>query len=125
MFSYIIHKVQVFSCNIISKRFFFFVPVITSPLHGGQTWEKLSFILRIGPGNLLMDILRDSQLVIFYSSTIFITFFYKSLAGFLFKLIRSLRRRKPEVSSDSCVLPLSEPPPSFAFNDKLFPVLNQ
>ena len=68
--------------------------------------EKLSFILRIWPGNLLMDILRDSQLVIFSHSTIFITFSYKSLAGFLFKLLRSSRQRKPEVALDFCVWPL-------------------
>ena len=36
--------------------------------------EKLSFTLRTLPGNLRMDILRDSQLVIFSPSTIFITF---------------------------------------------------
>ena len=42
--------------------------------------EKLSFILRIWPGNLLIDILRDSQPIIFSHSTIFIIFFYKSLA---------------------------------------------
>ena len=34
-----------------------------------------------------MDILRDFQLVIFSPSAIFITFSYKSLAGFLFKLL--------------------------------------
>ena len=45
--------------------------------------EKLSFILRIWPGNLLMDILRDSQLVIFSPSNIFITFSYKSSRFFL------------------------------------------
>ena len=36
-------------------------------------------------GNLQMEILRDSQLVIFSLSTIFITFSYKRLAGFLAK----------------------------------------
>ena len=36
-----------------------------------------------------MDILKYSQLVIFSHSTIFITFSYKSLAGFLFKLLQS------------------------------------
>ena len=36
---------------------------------------------------------RASQLVIFSHSTIFITFSYRSLAGFLFKLLRSSRRR--------------------------------
>ena len=48
--------------------------------------EKLSFKLRIWPGHLVMDILKSSQLVIFSHSTIFITFSYRSLAGFLFKL---------------------------------------
>ena len=43
-----------------------------------------------------MDILKSSQLVIFSHSTIFITFSYRSLAGFLFKLLQSSRRRKPE-----------------------------
>ena len=54
-----------------------------------------------------MDILKSSQLVIFSHSTIFITFSYRSLAGFLFKLLRSSRRRKPEVAwifaFDRCV----------------------
>ena len=68
--------------------------------------EKLSFILCIWPGNLLMNILRDSQLVIFSHSTIFITFSYKSLAGFLFKLLQSLTRRKPEVVLYFCIWPL-------------------
>ena len=36
-----------------------------------------------------MDILRGSQLVIFSHSTIFMTFSYKSLAVFLFKLSQS------------------------------------
>ena len=53
-----------------------------------------------------MDILRDSQLVIFSHSTIFITFSYRSLAGFLFKLLQSSRRRRPEVALDFCVWPL-------------------
>ena len=69
--------------------------------------EKLSFKLRIWPGHLVMDILKSSQLVIFSHSTIFITFSYRSLAGFLFKLLRSSRRRKPEVAwifaFDRCV----------------------
>ena len=39
-----------------------------------------------------MDILRDSQLVIFSHSTIFITFSYRSLAGFLFKLLQGLAK---------------------------------
>ena len=47
-----------------------------------------------------MDILRDSQLVIFSHSTIFITFSYRSLPGFLFKLLQSSRRRRPEVALD-------------------------
>ena len=51
-----------------------------------------------------MDILKSSQLLIFSHSTIFITFSYRSLAGFLFKL--SSRRRKPEVALDFCVWPL-------------------
>ena len=55
-----------------------------------------------------MDILKSSQLVIFSHSTIFITFSYRSLAGFLFKLLRSSRRRKPEVALDFCVWPLYE-----------------
>ena len=72
--------------------------------------EKLSFILRIWPENFLMDILRDPQLVIFAPNTIFITFFYKSLARFLFKLrIRSSRLRRPEVALDFCVWPLCDP----------------
>ena len=53
-----------------------------------------------------MDNLKSSQLVIFSHSTIFITFSYRSLAGFLFKLLRSSRRRKPEVALDFCVWPL-------------------
>ena len=53
-----------------------------------------------------MDILKSSQLVIFSHSTIFITFSYRSLAGFLFKLLRSSRRWKPEVALDFCVWPL-------------------
>ena len=36
-----------------------------------------------------MDVLRDFQLVIFFYSTTFITFSYKSLAGFLFKAART------------------------------------
>ena len=68
--------------------------------------EKLSFKLHIWPGHLVMDILKSSQLVIFSHSTIFITFSYRSLAGFLFKLLRSSRRRKPEVALDFCVWPL-------------------
>ena len=51
-------------------------------------------------------ILKFSQLVIFSHSTIFITFSYRSLAGFLFKLLWSSRRRKPEVALDFCVWPL-------------------
>ena len=47
-----------------------------------------------------MNILRDSQLVIFSPSTIVITFFDKNLLGFFFKLIRSSKRRKPEVALD-------------------------
>ena len=47
-----------------------------------------------------MDVLKSSQLVIFSHSTIFITFSYRSLASFLFKLLRSSRRRKPEVALD-------------------------
>ena len=43
-----------------------------------------------------MDILRDSQLVLFSQRTIFITFCYKSLAGFLYRFLHSSRRRKPE-----------------------------
>ena len=68
--------------------------------------EKLSFKLRIWPGHLVMDILKSSQLVIFSHSTIFITFTYRSLASFLFKLLRSSRGRKPEVALDFCVWPL-------------------
>ena len=68
--------------------------------------EKLSFVLRIWSETLLMDDLRDSQLAIFSPCTIFITFPYKSLAGFLFELSQSLRRRKPEVALDFCVWPL-------------------
>ena len=55
-----------------------------------------------------MDILKSSQLVIFSHSTIFITFSYRSLAGFLFKLLRSSRRRKPEVALDFCVWQLCD-----------------
>ena len=40
-----------------------------------------------------MDILKSSQLVIFSHSTIFITFSYRSLAGFLFK-VRGGENRK-------------------------------
>ena len=47
-----------------------------------------------------MDILRDFHIVIFSLNTIFITFFYKSLAGVLFKLSQSSRGRKPEVALD-------------------------
>ena len=36
----------------------------------------------------MIDILKSSQLVIFSHSTIFITFSYRSLAGFLFKLTK-------------------------------------
>ena len=42
---------------------------------------KLSFKLRIWPGNLVMDILKYSQHVIFSHCTIFITFSYRCLAG--------------------------------------------
>ena len=70
--------------------------------------EKLSFALCIWPGNLLMDILRDSQLVIFSHSTTFITFSFKSQAGFLFNFLQSSRRWKPEVELDFCVWPLCE-----------------
>ena len=69
--------------------------------------EKLRFKLRIWPGHLVMDILKSSQLVIFSHSTIFITFSYWSLAGFLFKLLR----KKPEVALDFCVWPLCDPGP--------------
>ena len=55
-----------------------------------------------------MDILRDSQFVIFSHSTIFITFSYRSLAGFLFKLLQSSRRRRPEVALDFRVWPLCD-----------------
>ena len=68
--------------------------------------EKLSFKLRIWPGHLVIDILKSSQVVIFSHSTIFITFSYRSLAGFLFKLLRSSRPLKPEVALDFCVWPL-------------------
>ena len=54
----------------------------------------------------MIDTLKSSQLVIFSHSTIFVTFSYRSLAGFLFKLLRSSRRRKPEVALDFCVWPL-------------------
>ena len=57
-------------------------------------------------GNFLMDTLRDSQLVFFSPSTIFITFSFKSLTGFLFKLLQSRRRWKLEVASDFYVWPL-------------------
>ena len=53
-----------------------------------------------------MDILKSSQLVIFSHSTIFTTSSYRSLAGFLFKLSRSSRRRKPEVTLDFSIWPL-------------------
>ena len=55
-----------------------------------------------------MDILKSSQLVIFSYSTIFITFSFRSLAGFLFKLLRSSRRRKPEVATPLCGSDISE-----------------
>ena len=67
---------------------------------------KKSFRLCIWPANLLMDILRDSQLVIFSYSTTFKTFSNKSLAGFLFKFLQSSRWRKPELASDFWVWPL-------------------
>ena len=38
--------------------------------------EKLSFVLRIWLGNFLMDILKDSKLLIFSPSAIFIKFVY-------------------------------------------------
>ena len=43
-----------------------------------------------------MDILKSSQLVIFSHSTIFITFSYRSLVGFVFKLyeVRGGENRK-------------------------------
>ena len=47
-----------------------------------------------------MNILRDSQLVIFSPMAIFITFSCKSLAGFLFELLQSSRRWKPEEALD-------------------------
>ena len=53
-----------------------------------------------------MDILRDSQLVIFSHSTTFITFSYKGFASFLFKFLQSSKRQKPEVALDFCVWPL-------------------
>ena len=53
-----------------------------------------------------MDVLRDSQLETFSSSTILIIISYKSLAGFHFKLSQSWRRRKLEVALDFCVWPL-------------------
>ena len=64
--------------------------------------EKLSFILRIWLENLLMDIFRDSQLVIFSHSTIFITLPTKLLQVFLFKLLQRSRRR---TLPDFCVWP--------------------
>ena len=42
-------------------------------------------------------------------STTFIIFSNKSLAGFLFKLLQSSRRQKPEMALDFCVLPLFGP----------------
>ena len=42
----------------------------------------------------------------FLSQYYFITFSYRSLAGFLFKLLRSSMRLKPEVALDFCVWPL-------------------
>ena len=68
--------------------------------------EKLSFILRLWPGEFLMNILRDPQLVIFSHSTTFITFSCKSLGGFLFKFFQSWRLQNPEVALDFCVWPL-------------------
>ena len=48
-----------------------------------------------------MDILTNFQLTIFSPSTIFfIAFYYKSIPGFLFKLLQSSRRRKSEVALD-------------------------
>ena len=44
--------------------------------------EKLIFNFLIWPGNLLMDILSESQLVIFSSNAIFITFPWKVLQAF-------------------------------------------
>ena len=44
--------------------------------------ETLSFLLCIWPGNLLMDILRDSQLVIFFHSHYFYNLFFFKLTKF-------------------------------------------
>ena len=43
-----------------------------------------------------MNILRDSQLVIFSHNTTFMTFSCKSLGGFLFKFLQSSRLQKSE-----------------------------
>ena len=55
-----------------------------------------------------MDILKSFQLVIFSHSTIFITFSYRSLAGFLFKLyeVRGGENRKWRwiFAFDRCVI---------------------
>ena len=50
-----------------------------------------------------MDILRASQLVIFSHSTIFITFSYKSLAGFSLQTLAKFEATEPEVALDFCV----------------------
>ena len=87
---------------------------------------RLSFKLRIWPGNLVMDILKYSQLVIFSHSTVFITFSYRCLAGFPSKLLRSSRRQKPEVVLDFCVWPLcgswDENGPAITHGNVLSPV---
>ena len=80
--------------------------------------EKLSFKLRIWPENLPMDILRDSQHVIFSHSTTFITFPYKRLAGFLLKFLQSSRRRKPEVALKFCVWTLCGSFQGRSFHDR-------
>ena len=69
----------------------------------GHTAVKRGTRAQFLPKLSLDKVLKSSQLVIFSHSTIFITFSYRSLAGFLFKLLRSSRRRKPEVALDFCV----------------------
>ena len=70
--------------------------------------ETLSFVLRIWPGNLLMDILRDSQLVIFFHSTTFITLIFPTKVSQVFssKSCKVQGFKKPEVALNFCVWPL-------------------
>ena len=65
---------------------------------------KTVTVLHISSKNLPMDILRDSQLVMFFPTTIFVTFSYKSLAVFS---LNSCKVRGREVAY-FCVWPLCD-----------------